>query len=926
MGQRVLPSGMVAFLFTDVEGSTKLWEAHGAAMGTAVARHDTLLRQAIESRSGFVFKTVGDAFCAAFETAPLALSAALDAQRALHTEPWGDIGSLRVRMAIHVGVAEERDADYFGPAVNRVARLLSAGHGGQLLLSHAAEELARDAMLVGIHLRDFGEHRLKDLARPERIFQVVVHDLPADFPPLSTLDAHLNNLPVQPTPFLGRGQEIALVRDNLERDDVRLLTLTGPGGTGKTRLSLQVAAALVEEYADGAWFVELEEATDADLVSSAIARALGVRETGGHSLWDSLIEFLKTKRLLLVLDNFEQVAHAAPIVGKLLAAAPAVKILVTSRIRLGIRGEHDLRIPPLGLPPSNIRQPSPEQLAEYEAVRLFVQRAQAAKTDFSLNEANAAAVAAICRELDGLPLAIELAAARVRMLPPQALLKRLEDKLGLLVGGGRDRPERQQTMRGAIAWSHDLLTPPAQQLLGRLSVFAGGWSFEATEAISADGGELDILTELEALVDHSLIRQEETAEGEPRFAMLAAVREFAREQLETAGPDETVQTRQIHAEHFLNFAESAEPQLTGPAQAVWLDRLAIEHDNLRVALEWLQNMGKIGEGLRLAAALRRFWYTRGFPSEGRQWLDAFLSGLDAETPISPSVRGKALDTAGGLAWVQGDYDTAARLIENALAYYSAANDRAGTARAQAQLGMVATERGDHLSAELHHETALNLYREAADSRGIGMVSSNLGFLACQRGDIDRAVEFYEDALHWSRTAADEQTAAIVLLNLAEAREFQGDLERASDLYHQALERSHQLGDQPDAAFALIGLGRVSLNEGDVDRAADLLAEGLKIYHELGDVVGIAASLEALAEAMAADGDPESAARCLGADSGMRAATGVPLADPFLPNYNRFLSALQAILGTVIWTDESTAGRSLEAEQFVREALAFARAS
>ncbi|MFL5761868.1 MAG: tetratricopeptide repeat protein [Thermomicrobiales bacterium] len=923
MTERVLPSGTVAFLFTDVEGSTKLWQAHGAATGAAIARHDALLRTAIETHSGHVFKTVGDAFCAAFETAPLALSAALAAQRALHAEPWGDVGSIRVRMAIHVGAAEERDADYFGPAVNRVARVLSAGHGGQVLLTLAGEELARDALPAGARLRDLGEHRLKDLAREERLFQVVEADLPADFPPLNTLDAHPHNLPVQLTPFLGRDREVASVRENLERNDVRLLTLTGPGGTGKTRLALQVAADLVEGYADGAWFVELEEATDADLVAAAIARALGVRETGGHSLWDSLIEFLKAKRLLLVLDNFEQVAHAAPIVGKLLAAAPAAKVLVTSRIRLGIQAEHDLHIPPLGLPPRNVRETSPEQLAQYEAVRLFVDRAQAAKADFQLTQTNAAAVAAICRELDGLPLAIELAAARVRMLPPQALLKRLEDKLGLLIGGARDRPERQQTMRAAIAWSHDLLTPLAQTFFGRLSVFAGGWYFEAAETIAGRGGEVDVLDELESLVDHSLVRQEETAEGEPRFAMLAAVREFARDQLEAAGGGEAELTHMLHAEYLLQVAETAETYLTGPEQASWLDRLESEHDNLRAALAWFQGEKETEQGLRLAAALRRFWYVRGYPSEGRQWLDAFLDG---DSSTLSSLRGKALDTAGAMAMVQGDHETAARLTEAALACYDAANDRSGLARARAQLGLVAMERGDHALAERHHEAALSLYREAADSRGIGMVSGNLGLLASQRGDIERAIEFYEEALHWSSAASDEQSAAVVLLNLAEAREFQGDLVRASDLYHQARERFRQLGDQLGVAFALVGLGRLSLIHGDVDRAADLLAEGLAIYHELGDVVGVAAALETLAQAKAADGDPESAARWLGAAAAMRDTTGVPLAEPYLPDFNRLVVALEELLGAARWTDVATEGRSLAVEQLVQEVLAFAGAA
>src|SRR5829696_1703341 len=427
------PSGTVTFLFTDIEGSTKRWQTYPEAMGAAVARHDALLRAEIERREGYVFKTVGGAFCAAFPTVPLAVAAALAAQRDLAAADWGEPGPIWVRMAVHVGAAEERAADYFGPAVNRVARLLSAGHGGQVLLSLPAAELARDSLAHDVVLRDLGEHRLKDLARPERIFQLLAPDLPADFPPLATLDHRPHNLPLQPTPFLGREQEVAEVMERLGRPDVRLLTLTGPGGTGKTRLSLQVAAELLDGYPDGAWFVPLEEATDDGLVVAGITQSLGVREGGGSSPLEVLLDYLRPKQQLLVLDNFEQVAHAAPLVAKLLQAASGLKVLVTSRVRLGV-GEHVFPVPPLGLPPRGRALPDPTELARYEAVRLFLDRAQAAKAGFALTAENAAAVARICADLDGLPLAIELAAARVRLLPPQAMAKRLEDRLGLPVG------------------------------------------------------------------------------------------------------------------------------------------------------------------------------------------------------------------------------------------------------------------------------------------------------------------------------------------------------------------------------------------------------------------------------------------------------------------------------------------------------------
>ena len=622
-----------------------------------------------------------------------------------------------------------------------------------------------------------------------------------------------------------------------------------------------------------------------------------------------------------MLDNFEQVAHAAPFVAGLLKAAPEITVLVTSRVRLGIHGEHEIQVPPLGLPPRLRGAATPGELSQFEAVRLFVDRAQAAKTGFALTPENAQAVAQICRDLDGLPLAIELAAARVKLLPPQALLARLEDKLGLLIGGGRERSHRQQTLRGAIAWSHDLLSPDVQAFFARLSVFAGGWTFEAAEEVANPGGDVDALNGLSALVDHSLIRQEETAEGEPRFGMLATIREFAREQLDAAGGGEAELTRMLHAESFLSYAQRAEPLLTGPEQALWLERLETEHDNVRAALEWFQHAGETEHGVRLAAALRRFWYVRGYPSEGRRWLDTFLAN---QSSIPLSLQGKAMDTAGGLAMVQGDFVAATRLVEAALDCYGAVDDRGGTARARTQLGLLATDRGDHASAADHYEVALDLYRTEGDARGIAIASGNLGRFAFQRGNIERAVSLFEEALRQSEAGADEQSAVVALVNLAEAHEVHDDPGRASDLYNRALERARRLGDQQDAAYALIGLGRLSLIQGDVDHTIDLLVDGLSIYHDLGDVVGVASALEALAGASAVAGDPVTAARWLGAAAGIRETVEVPLEDVRRPGLDRLIATLRAVLGAAGWAEAFADGRSLSTEQLVSEALAFAR--
>jgi class 3 adenylate cyclase len=501
-----LPTGTVTFLFTDVEGSTRLWERDPEAMSQALARHDELLREAVEIRGGFVFKTVGDAFYAAFSTAAEAVEAALDAQKFLLSEEWEETGPLKVRVVLHTGMAEERNGDYFGPTINRAARLLSTGHGGQVLLSLSTQELVRDQLPLGAELRDLGVRRLKDLSRPEHVFQLTDPELPSSFPPLKTLDVRLNNLPIQPTPLLGREREVAEIADLLRREDVRLLTLTGTGGTGKTRLALQSAAELIDEFEDGVFFVALAPIGDPELVASTVAGTLSVSESAGRALKEDLREYLSTKELLVVLDNFEQVVDAAPLVGELLSVCPGLKVLVTSRTSLRIYGEHEYAVRALELPdPGHL--PPIETLRQYEAIRLFTERARAANAHFSLTKENALAVAEICARLDGLPLAIELAAARIKLLSPQAMCSRLGDPLKFLTGGARDLPERQRTLRGAIAWSHALLDEGEQVLFARLSVFSGGCTLEAVEAICDPVGDLfvDVLEGISSLLDENVL-------------------------------------------------------------------------------------------------------------------------------------------------------------------------------------------------------------------------------------------------------------------------------------------------------------------------------------------------------------------------------------------------------------------------------------
>src|SRR5215213_7186839 len=581
------PAGTVTFLFTDIEQSTKGWERDAAAARIAVERHLALIHQGVEAHGGVHFKTIGDATQSAFATAPQGVAAALATQRALIDEPWPSAEQRpRVRMALHAGTAEPRDGDYLAACLNRLARLLDAAHGEQILLSSTVAGLAGDALPESVTLKTLGEFRLRDILQPEEIFQLCHPSLRADFPPLNTPGHLPHNLPTHPTPFLGREREIEEVVDLLLQPGVRLVTLSGPGGVGKTRLGTRVAAEALESFADGVFMVDLARLTDPDLVPSATATALGLREQPGQSLEQTLAEYLRERQLLLLFDNFEHVLPAATLVAELLAAAPGVKVLVTSRARLGLQAEHEYRVEPLPIPDQEALPPVAE-LSSFDAIALFTSRAQALRPGFTLTEENAPVVAEIVCQLDGLPLAIELAAARVKLLSPAALRDRLSRRLSTLTGGARDLPARQRTLRDTIAWSHDLLLPPEKILFRRLSVFVGGWTLEAAEAISAvDAGEMvDVFQGMASLIDQSLVDERPTSDAfadEPRYGMLETIREFASEQL--AASEEIIQIERAFEEFLIARAEAAEEGLKGPDQRLWLDRLEAEHDNLRAAL------------------------------------------------------------------------------------------------------------------------------------------------------------------------------------------------------------------------------------------------------------------------------------------------------------------------------------------------------
>jgi predicted ATPase/class 3 adenylate cyclase len=912
------PTGTVTFLFTDIEGSTKMWEQDSSSMQVALARHDEILRRVTEEHGGYVFKTVGDAFCCAFSTATDALETALETQQELFAKEWGVEGGVRVRMALHTGAAEERDGDYFGPPVNRVARLLSAAHGGQVLLSLPTQELVHDQLPSGTSLRDLGERRLKDLFRPERVFQLLAPELPSEFPPLRSLDAYRNNLPLQPTPLVGREKEVSEVCNLLRSGETRLLTLTGPGGTGKTRLALQAAADLLEDFPDGTFFVQLATLTDADLFISAVAETLGVRETGEQALDDSLKNYLSERRMLLVLDNFEQVLEAAPTVTELLTVAPELKVLTTSRAPLGLYGEHEFPVPPLSMP--DLKRPPPlERLTQYEAVGLFVERARALKPDFSITNESAPAVAEICVRLDGLPLAIELAAARIKMLPPRAMLQRLGSRLKLLTGGARDLPERQRTLRATIEWSHALLDEGERVLFARLSVFSGGRTLEAIEAICDAEGDLPVETfeGVSSLLDKSLLRQEEGPGGEPRFVMLETVHEFAREKLRQSAEAEEI--KRVHAEYFLNLAEEADPELRGPDQLQWLERLEAEHDNMRAALTWALELKEVELALRLGGALWWFWWMRSHNSEGRRWLEAALV-MDGRG--SPEVRAMALAGVGYLGLEQGDLDRAKEVCEEGLELLAHEGREASEAKLilLAGLGWVVWEREEYEQAKQLFEESLAPSREMRDTWWLATSLSNLAVVSHFLGNSEKATELYEQSMDLFREQGDKRRLATCLNNLAMVVCSQGELGRAAKLIEESVALLRELGARGVVSIGLCNLGWIALLQDDLGRAADLYRESLSLSWETGVNPVVQRTLEGLACVAGAEGEAQRAARLWGAAQTLHETKGIPRDTDFLDEADARISAVRLGMREEAWEEAWRKGRGMTLDEAVSYAM------
>jgi predicted ATPase/class 3 adenylate cyclase len=816
------PTGTVTLLFTDIEGSTKLLQRAGDGYADLLVAHRSLLREAFDAHGGYEVDSEGDAFFVAFASAGDAVASAVAAQRSLVAHPWPDTCEVSVRMGVHTGEPRLIEGAYVGLDVHHAARVMAAGHGGQVLVSHPTSELLAEAF----ELLDLGLHRLKDLSRPEHLYQVRIEGLRSTFPALKTLENRPTNLPAQATALIGRERQLDELGALLSARDVRVVTLTGPGGAGKTRLALASAAQLIDEFANGVFFVSLASLRDAALVTPAIALALAVKEQPGEAVGETLRAHLAGKQMLLVLDNFEQVLGAAVEVGSLLAAAPSVKALVTSRAPLHLSGERTYAVPPLTLPDPQ-RLPELVALYEYEAVRLFAERAQAAKADFALTAENAPAVAEICVRLDGLPLAVELAAARIRVLPAPALLRRLDQRLKLLTGGSHDLDERQRTLRATVEWSYELLAEHERTLFSRLGVFVGGCTIEAAEAVCDADGVLgiDILDGLTALLEMSLLRQAEGAGGEPRFWMLETIRDYARELLASQGAGSS----EAHAEWFAGLARSAE--LRGPEQEAWWARLRAEHLNLREAMQTFRQASQLCEYLRLASDLAEYSFQSGSLSEGREWLEV---GLAAGGSCAAEDRARAYAFASNHACFQGAGDVALEHARRALVLANESGDDAVRAESMRSLGMAHTVVGDVGEAEAYYGECLAIARgQDALAPLASDVANNLADLALGRGDLDAAKDLLEQTVADARVRDDQYALATALTNLGTVSLRRGDDALAARGWSEALDFARRNQLPAIMPTVLVGAAALAVRAGDSRAAASFLAGADAICRDTG---------------------------------------------------------------------------------------------
>jgi predicted ATPase/class 3 adenylate cyclase len=908
-----LPSGTVTLLFTDIEGSTQHWEERGEAMPEALHRHDDLLRAAIEAHDGHVFKTWGDQFCAAFSRASDAIAAAAAAQRTLAAEDWSSVGGLAVRMALHSGITDERGDDYFGPVVNRVARLLAVAHGGQIVVSGATALLLRGVMPQHSELRDLGAHRLKDLVEPEHVWQLSIETLPTEFPALRSLDARPNNLRIQRTSFVGREQDIADVTELLERH--RLLTLVGSGGVGKTRLALQVAAELLDRYPDGLWFIDLAPISDSELVASVTAQALGMRQQPGRRVDEAIALWLKRKHLLLIFDNCEHVLETvAQLAASILATTPEVTILATSRQALNIGGEAVHRLPSLSLP-ADVAALTGDEALRYGAIALFAERAKAADTRFALTDATAPVVADICRRLDGIPLAIELAAARVRVLSIPTLAQRLDDRFRILTGGNRDALPRQKTLSALIDWSYDLLAPQEQLLFARLGVFAGGFGLDAATNVYGDEGldEIDILDMLGSLTDKSLVVANTSGEHE-RYRLLESTAAYALQKLSASGGLETLAHR--HAEYFRDQAHAAGERYGTGSTFAWSAAVELELDNHRAALAWALTRGNDAAlGGAVAGALSAFWGFAGLAVEGRYWIGLALERVSEAD--HPHIAARLWLALSALSSGQRTHDAAERAVQ----LYASVDEGGWIARAQQYLAFSLLQMGRLDEAKATIEQALATSRARGDTLNVGGCLGVQTSIERRLGDFGAGRALLTQALAAWKALGNDTGLANVLSNLGELEFADGNPQQALRAASEALEiyvrgkhaTNIAIGQNNSAAY------RIAL--GDLSAARDSAREGLRMARQTGYELYIASALQHLALLAVLGGDARRGAQLLGYVDTQHSALGIQRDTTEQWGYDKLMAALRQTLRATEIAHLVAEGAAWSEDHAIDEALA-----
>jgi predicted ATPase/class 3 adenylate cyclase len=895
---RELPEGTVTLLFTDIEGSTRLLLQAGDGYAALLEAHRELLRGAIQRHEGIEVDTQGDAFLVVFRRAPQAVWAAADAQQRFVDHSWPGNVSVRVRMGIHTGEPLRTQEGYAGLALHQGARIMAAGHGGQVLFSQATADLLGGDLPAGMAMRDLGVHRLKDLPEPEHLYQLEIEGLPSEFPPLRTLSDRGNNLPTPGTRLIGRDELMQRVVRFLRRDDIRLATLTGPGGCGKSRLAIQAASALLPNFPDGVSWVALAPISTSGLVVSAIASALGVREGPGESLQASLTKYLETRQRLLLLDNFEQILSAAPLITDLLAACPRLKVLATSRAPLRLTGEQEIPVPPLELP-DLARKERLEPLLRNPSVALFVERARSVNPDFPVTVDTARDVARICTQLDGLPLAIELAAARTKLLSPHALLGRLGQRLGVLTGGARDLPSRHQSLRDTIAWSYDLLSPVEQAVFRRFGVFVGGSTIDGLEEVCPgdDVPSREVLDRVDSLMTCSLLTISRSGDGDNRIAMLATIREFALEQLEASG--EGARVRERHAEWAARLAERLAAELYGHQQITALARLEQEHDNIRAALDWLCEH-RPDRALSLAASLWPFWRMHNYLSEGRGYLERLLATVrdstDARTRASAllglgmltadsgrhdqasdllheserwagvagglSLQGRVRTALGTAAWYLGQANQARDRLRESADLLRTTDDRWGLADALHILGHIQIDAGDLTGAHASFEESLSLFRDVGDGWNLAQPLKDLGTIAARRGDYAAARLMCEESLGFLLGTGDKLQLVDSLNRVGELDLLSGAPEAAGARFESALTIARDVDNKTLVIETLMRFVELAEGRGNFIEARRLLDEALTLARGAQHQRLIAGILHNLAYVELQEGQCEKAAAML----------------------------------------------------------------